>query len=120
MADLPAPPTDELSPAQRFGALIERFAGQPGVTTPDEVGRHGFGSAALKVNGSIFAMLIRHHLVVKLPRARVCALIDAETGGPFDAGKGTPMKEWLTVTGGDDRTWHTLAEEACVFVRTGS
>lgn len=88
----------------------------PGVEVPDGSGR-GFGSDALKVNGSIFAMVSNGHLVVKLPRERVAELIANGTGSPFDAGKGRPMKEWLTVTSDDDQIWLNLAEEALEFVR---
>ena len=55
-------------------------------------------------------------LVVKLPRHRVDALIAGGTGLPFDAGKGRPMKEWITVTTDDDQTWLALAQEAFDFV----
>lgn len=102
--------------ADRFAALIEAFAAADGVTAPGEPGRRGFGSHALKVNGKIFAMLTRDQLVVKLPRPRVTALIEAGTGDPFDAGKGTPMREWLTVASQDAQTWHNLAHEALDFV----
>ena len=106
-----------VSPDERFSALVAELAGLPGVTGPDEAGeRRRFGSDALKVNGSIFAMVRDGRLVVKLPAPRVAALIEDGTGGPFDAGKGRPMKEWLTVADDDLDTWRTLSREALKFV----
>lgn len=105
-----------MDPTKRFAALVEEFAGRPGVSLPGESPQRGFGSDALKVNGSIFAMLSGGRLVVKLPRERVDALIGSSTGGPFDAGKGRPMKEWLTVVTDDEETWLALAREALDFV----
>ncbi len=99
----------------RFAALAEEFAGSPGVELPDP-SRRRFGSDALKVNGSIFAMVTGGQLVVKLPRQRVDALIADGTGAPFDAGKSRPMKEWVRVTIEDDQTWLSLAREALDFV----
>lgn len=102
---------------ERFTALAEEFAGTPAVTGPDPSGR-GFGADALKVNGSIFAMPTRGHLVVKLPRERVDALTGAGVGWPFDAGKGRPMKQWMVVGAEDHETWLALAREALDFVRS--
>jgi hypothetical protein len=99
-----------------FANLGRQFVGRPGVSAPRE--SRGFGSSALKVNGSIFAMLTGGRLVVKLPRDRVDALIKIGVGEPFDAGKGRPMKEWLTVTGEDGETWLGLTQEALDFVAT--
>jgi len=103
-------------PEERFKALIDEFATSPGVSVPGEPGRRGFGSSALKVNGSIFAMISDGKLVLKLPRDRVDTLIGTGAGTPFDAGKGQPMKEWLTVTGDDEVSWLALAREALDFV----
>jgi hypothetical protein len=99
----------------RFAALVQHFAGRPGVTPP-EPGRRRFGSAALTVDGSIFAMLQSGRLVVKLPRERVTALIGEGSGEPFGAGKGRPMREWVAIPEGDDASWRALAEEALAFV----
>jgi hypothetical protein len=114
--DRPSPPEHLVDAEERFAVVVDELAYQTGVIAPFESGHRGFGSSALKVNGSIFAMLVRGHLVVKLPRDRVNALIQDGTGGPFDAGKGTPMKEWLTVLGDEEDTWLGLARESLDFV----
>jgi hypothetical protein len=97
---------------------VDAFDGTPGVTPPQPA-RSGrtFGSSALKVNNRIFAMLSGGMLVVKLPRDRVAALIAAGDGAPFDAGKGTPMKEWLAVGAEGHGRWEALSREALDFVR---
>lgn len=100
---------------ERFVALVERFAGRPGVEVPNESPRR-FGSDALKVNGSIFAMFVSDHLVVKLPRHRVDALVASGIGSPLEASKGRPMKEWLRVTTAPEEAWLPLAQEAFEFV----
>lgn len=107
-----------MEPEARFASLADQLAGHPGVELPGESGRRGFGSSALKIDGSIFAMLSGDRLVVKLPRQRVDALIGDGTGEPFDAGKGRPMQEWLAVVTGDEPTWSALAGEALEFVRS--
>jgi hypothetical protein len=77
----------------------------------------GFGSSALKVSGRIFAMLTsRSEFVVKLPRARVEALVRAGDGVAYDAGKGRPLKEWLVIRPDSALEWVTIAEEALAFV----
>jgi hypothetical protein len=55
--------------------------------------------------------------VVKLPSARVAALIEDGTGEAFTAGKTAPMKQWLTLTTEDPAAWLALAGEALDFVR---
>ena len=102
------------SAQERFAGLADALAGRNGVTVGS--GRRGFGSGALQINGRIFAMESGGRLVVKLPRERVADLLASGDGMAFDAGKGTPMKEWVAL---DERTgdrWLSLAWEALAFV----
>lgn len=103
----------------RFAALVEAFAGTPGVTLPadgPEAGT-GFGSSALKVHKKIFAMLAQDTLVLKLPSARVDALIASGDGQRFDPRHdGRLMKEWVAITPTSAADWLPLAREALAFV----
>jgi hypothetical protein len=102
------------SPEDRFDALVDELVGIAGVTPPGAT--RGFGAHALRVHTRIFAMLVRGRLVVKLPKARVDALVAAGEGARFDAGKGTPMREWLSLDPASDLPWSPLAREALDFV----
>jgi hypothetical protein len=99
----------------RFEELVAGYSVVDGVTRPG--GPRGFGSGALKIDGKIFAMFVRGRLVVKLPRARVDELVDNGEGTRFDANKGTPMKEWLSLDPESRLPWQALSEEALTFVR---
>ena len=101
------------SQAALFESLCEEYSGVDAVTVPD--GGSGFGSNAIKINKSIFAMLVNDRIVVKLPAARVAELISSGNGVPFDAGKGKPMKEWVGLTV-DDATCRELVAEAKAYV----
>jgi hypothetical protein len=103
----------------RFDDLVSGFVGLPGVTPPDPAGPRGFGSDALRVNGSVFCMISSgRRFVVKLPAARVNELIAGGTGEAFRAGKKSPMRQWLVVTDDTPGLWESLAEEALKFVST--
>jgi TfoX/Sxy family transcriptional regulator of competence genes len=103
----------------RFAALVAELALLDDVTFG--TGRRGFGSGTLQVGGRIFAMISHDRLVLKLPRDRVAALVATGEGGPFDAGKGRPLAEWVVVGETDDERWRVLAKEAADFVgRTGA
>jgi hypothetical protein len=104
-----------MTPEDRFDALVGAFVALPGVSPPGS--GSGFGSSALKVDGRIFAMLVRGQLVVKLPARRVSALVEAGEGERFDANKGTPMKEWLVLSPSSTISWSSLADEALTYVR---
>jgi hypothetical protein len=103
-----------VNPEERFDTLVATFAQIPHVSRPGE--RHGFGSNALRIHGKIFAMLVRGHLVVKLPRGRVDSLVGSGDGVRFDANKGTPMKEWFRLNPASDLKWRSIAREAMEFV----
>ena len=76
----------------------------------------GFGSNALKVNGKIFASLTKGRLLLKLPEARVDALVKSKKAVRFSTGAGRVKKEWLTLAPSTKREWLALAEEARAYV----
>jgi hypothetical protein len=103
-------------PDERYEDLVDELIGTAGVTPPR--GGGGFGRSALRYQGKIFAMLVRGRLVVKLPARRVDALVEAGDGIHFDANKGTPMREWLSLDPGSGQDWLALAGEALDFARS--
>lgn len=103
-----------MEPSERFELLIAEFVDVPGVIPPGAT--RGFGSSALRIHGSIFTMLVRDRLVVKLPAERVAELVDAGEGTFFDANKGKPMKNWLALAEESTTDWLQLAREALAFV----
>ena len=103
-------------PDERYEDLVDELVGTAGVTPPR--GGGGFGRSALRYQGKIFAMLVRGRLVVKLPARRVEALVEAGDGVHFDANKGTPMREWLSLDPGSGQDWLALAGEALDFARS--
>lgn len=106
--DEPGPDAEE-----RFAALAGVFAGAPGVALPTTGRQRRFGAQALTAHGSIFAMLTRGELVVKLPARRVTDLVGLGQGRPFETGQGRVMREWVVVV--DPDAWELLAREALAF-----
>jgi hypothetical protein len=104
-----------------FASVVAAFAEDPLVEAPladDAAAREGqgkFGSRGLKVDGKVFAMPSKGRLVVKLPRARVEALLASKKGQRYVLGART-MKEWVAVPDGTAATWRALAREARKFV----
>jgi hypothetical protein len=97
----------------RFERIAEGLLAEPGVTRGT-----GFGSTpGLRVDNRIFAMLVRGDLVVKLPRQRVDALVEAGAAERFDPRHdGRLMKEWAVVSPRHADDWQGLASEALAFV----
>ncbi len=101
-----------------FAQLAEGFAGRDRVTLPADGPQRGFGAGALRVDGTIFAMLSRGLLTVKLPPPRVRELVADDTGVPFRKTEAhTPWREWVAVREADPELWEALAEEALAYVR---
>jgi hypothetical protein len=98
--------------AERFAAAVAPFEGDPRVSSGTGFG----GSPGRRVDGRIFAMLVRGALIVKLPAVRVTELVEAGTAAWFDAGKGRPMREWAAVPDDPGADWPALAAEAFRFV----
>ena len=95
--------------------LVDDLLGQPGVTPPQ--GGSGFGRGAVRFQKKIFVMFVRGRLVLKLPAARVDELVAAGEGVRFDANKGTPMREWLSLDPESGLAWLPLATEALEFAQ---
>lgn len=75
------------------------------------------GFPCLRVNGHFFAS-VNHRtgdLVIKLPTARVQALINAGEGEAF-APNGRRFREWVAITRRDAQRWEELLAEAQDFV----
>jgi hypothetical protein len=103
--------SDHLS-LDRFAGIQKTYADNPRVTFGT-----GFGpNAGLRVDGRIFAMLVHGGLAVKLPRARVEALIDAGQAQPFGMGRKRPMREWAAVPPDRASDWPVIVAEAFAFV----
>jgi hypothetical protein len=98
----------------RFAPVIAAFTGNRQVTTGTMM-----ASLGLKVNGRIFAMMVRGRFVAKLPRERVDEMVRLGQGERFDPRRdGRVMKEWL-VAGEKAPPWIELAREAHRYVRAG-
>jgi len=78
-----------------------------------------FQSDGLKVEGRLCAFVTRGNLVVKLPADRVAELIAGGDGRPFDANRGRPMKEWVSLQPSDEAACTAYVREESAFVGSG-
>jgi len=109
----------DITPEERFADLVDEFAADPSVTPPERGpgARRRFGATALKVHGKVFAMLSGGNLTLKLPAARVEALLASGAGKRFDPRHdGRQMREWVSLTPSYADDWLPLAQEARAFV----
>ena len=103
-----------MSPDERFAKIVAAMKRNSKVSVG--AAKKGFGSSALCVGGKIFAMISsKGSFVVKLPKARVDALVESGVGVRFEPAKGRVMKEWLAVDPASDTDWLSLAREALKF-----
>jgi TfoX/Sxy family transcriptional regulator of competence genes len=101
---------DEADP--KFAPVIAAFAGDRRVAAGKMM-----ASVGLKVDGKIFAMLVKGKFVAKLPKDRVDALVESGVGQHFDPRhNGRVMKEWIELRG-TKPSWVELATEAYRFVK---
>ena len=107
-------------PEAEFASVVATLRSKPGVTPPaDEQGtRRKFGSNGLRIKGRVFAMLsAEKRLIVKLPRDRVDALVNAGDGDRFDPRRnGRVMREWIVMKPSSRANWLQLARESLDFV----
>ncbi|MBD7917380.1 hypothetical protein H9657_03680 [Cellulomonas sp. Sa3CUA2] len=98
----------------RLHAVSAAFADLPGVVLP-AAGRRHFGTATLRVHGRIAAFTPQDRLVVKLPAARVAALLASGEGLAFPEDR-PPMREWVAIVSDDARVWHDRLAESLAYV----
>jgi hypothetical protein len=101
------------TPEERYAALVQTFVSEGQAM---QAGK-GFGANGLKVRGKNFTLFVRGKLVLKLPKARVDAIVAAGEGTRFDPRRnGQEMKEWVVLGPILDDDWLPLAREARAFV----
>jgi hypothetical protein len=98
-----------LSP--ELARLMSAVADRPDVT----IGR-ALANMGLMTGGKLFAFIKDGGLVLKLPAARIDALIESHAAERFERGQGTPMREWIVVPASASTEWPSLTREACDFV----
>ncbi len=96
--------------------LMSAVSGRPDVT----IGR-ALANMGLMTGGKLFAFIKDTNgkeggLVLKLPAARIDALVESHGAARFERGQGTPMREWVVVPASGSDDWPALTREACDFV----
>jgi hypothetical protein len=105
---------DQATAKALFDELAADHLGRPGVTIGPAMRNEG-----LKVDGKLYAMVVRGRLVVKLPAARAAELTEAGDAVPFEPRPGRLMREWVMVdppASSDDGGWRRLIEDAGDYV----
>ena len=97
-----------------FDELAADHLGRPGVTIGPAMRNEG-----LKVDGKLYAMVVRGRLVVKLPADRAAEMTEAGEAVPFEPRPGRLMREWVMVdppASSDHGRWRRLIEDAGEYV----
>jgi hypothetical protein len=99
-------------PERRFWEHTEPLVERPGVSRSTRM-----GLPCLRVQGAFFASFDRRtgDLLVKLPEARVDALVAAACAHPF-APAGRCFREWAAIAPVDEVMWSGLVDEAFAHV----
>ncbi len=98
-----------LSP--ELARLMSAVADRPDVT----IGR-ALSHLGLMTGGKLFAFIKDGELVLKLPAARIDALIGSHGAARFERGQDSPMREWVVMRASTSAEWPDLTREACDFV----
>lgn len=97
---------------ERFERVAQRLLDEfPG----DERGKM-LHSPGIKVGGKAYGFAPPGELIVKLPEARVQALIAGGEGQPCAPGGRSPMREWIRLQPADDAACEAYLREARAFV----
>lgn len=94
--------------------LDEMLLGIPGVDVSKR-----FGYPAYTVMGKIFVFVGSNGVAIKLPAARVKALIDGQTRHPFKVAEDVTWREWVSIQHPDPEAYEgdlELFEESLEFV----
>lgn len=104
---------DQQHPQVLFERIAASHTAEAGVTRAKN-----FGSEGLRTGGKVFASLHKGQLLIKLPAARVEALVSSGKAARFDPGMGRQMKEWVVVSPDHAPDWPALAAESRAFVES--
>lgn len=101
---------------ERFWDVAEPFLEEGKLVEGTMMGHQCLRSAG---NDGFVATVERSsgNLVVKLPKDRVAALIEAGDGEPFAPAKKV-FKEWVAIPAFDEQTWAGLLDESIAFVES--
>jgi len=103
-------------PVSQFAELAETLCHEYGVSRASS---KTYGDSALEVDRKIFAFSpARGQLVVKLPSARISALISTGAGRRHAAHRASTKHEWFSVGSDSAAAWLAFAREAMYFVRS--
>lgn len=99
------PKAENKNADQAYAKLAGHFLKNAAVTQSDKFGK------GLRLDGKVFAMLVKGELVVKLSEDDVSTLLRQKKGKPFKHGQKV-MKEWLAIEADKTAGWLQFAKKA--------